>query len=103
MSFLFWLRRLFSLDTLDTRFTVSSTTPLKVAGDSLPERNDTRTDRVGGGSKAESSGKGNGEAGPKWWTREFILYYAILSFAIPMMFKAAIEVSRGRFPPRMEL
>ncbi|KAK2766268.1 glycerol transporter [Arachnomyces sp. PD_36] len=91
MGFLFWLRRLYSLDTLDTRFTTPSNTPLKVAGD-------TRADRAGAETKAEGSGQGNGATRPRWWTLEFIGYYAILSVAVPMMFKAAVEVSQVSHP-----
>ena len=96
MGFLFWLRRLYSLDTLDTRFTTPSTTPLKVAAESLPERNELRAERAGAGPRTGAGGNGNGASPPRWRSPEFILYYAILSVAVPMMFKSAIEVSQGR-------
>jgi hypothetical protein len=90
MGLLIWLRRLYSLDTLDTRFTVSATTPLKAAADDRSRA---------ASSKSGPSNQGRNGASPsRWNTLEFYVYYAIVGTAIPLMFKAAIEVSRGIYP-----
>lgn len=88
-SILSWFRRLYSLDTLDTRFIVSSNTPLKaVAADtrSAPAK-DARANAVA--SNASTS---------KWRTPEFWTYYVIFVIAVPLMFKTVIEVSQRSHP-----
>lgn len=85
-SMLAWFRQLYSLDTLDTRFTASANTPLKAAADSRPSK-DARANSVA-----------NNAAPSKWGTLEFYVYYVVFLFAIPWMFKSVIEVSQGRVP-----
>src|SRR5947209_1684882 len=61
------LRRLYSLDTLDTRFT-----------------------------KSKSSSPIQAEAQPsKWRTPEFYLYYVIFIVVVPQMFKVSYDVSKS--------
>jgi hypothetical protein len=61
------LRRLYSLDTLDTRFTNS-----------------------------KSSSAVQAEAPPsKWRTLEFYVYYVVFIVAVPQMFKVSYDVSKG--------
>ncbi|KAF7593511.1 glycerol transporter [Aspergillus hancockii] len=81
--------RLYSLDTLDTRFIVSSNTPLKaVAADSrsAPAK-DVRANAVA--SNATPS---------KWRTPEFWVYYVIFLIAVPLMFITVIGVSQESHP-----
>lgn len=109
MGLLYWFRRLYSLETLDTRFTVSSTTPLKAVADSgshnsLSEYNPGKNHYEDGrGSRAGGLGGTSNNAGsstsPKWNTLEFYIYYIIFILAVPMMFKTVIDVSRGKDQP----
>ncbi|KAL1953682.1 hypothetical protein VTO42DRAFT_2355 [Malbranchea cinnamomea] len=88
MGLLRFIRRLYSLETLDTRFTVSSSTPLKYAAESRSQ-----------GVASRGSGAGRNEAAPsRWNTPEFYVYYVIFILAVPMMFKAAIDVSQESHP-----
>ncbi|KAL4940815.1 hypothetical protein BDV06DRAFT_223688, partial [Aspergillus oleicola] len=85
LSFLSWFRRLYSLDTLDTRFTVPANTPVKVAAE------DTRS---GSAKDARSNAVANGASPSKWGTLEFYVYYAVFAIAVPLMFKTVINVSQ---------
>ncbi|PWY68081.1 glycerol:H+ symporter [Aspergillus sclerotioniger CBS 115572] len=84
-----WLRGLYSLDTLDTRLTVSSTTPPKVtAGDTRPaSARDARAQAIARNASP-----------PKWQTFEFYIYYVVFLIAVPLMFITAIGVSQESHP-----
>ena len=85
------LKRLYSLDTLDTRFTISSKTPPSVEKDIKLQGRDVPGISVGSNSKAKPS-----DAQPsKWRTREFYFYYVVFILAVPMMFKVTYDVSKG--------
>lgn len=91
-SILAWFRQLYSLDTLDTRFTASANTPLKAAAaDSRPSKH------------ARANSVANNAAPSKWGTLEFYVYYVVFLFAVPWMFKSVIEVSQGRLPGRKKI
>ncbi|PGH06452.1 hypothetical protein AJ79_06542 [Helicocarpus griseus UAMH5409] len=121
MSPFYWLRRLYSLDTLDTRFTVSSNTPLKAVNAAAELRitstNNGLLGRTGSGSFGSGSGNGNGSglrtnaqlggaparpslttSPPRWKTVEFYVYYVVFLVAVPLMFKAVIDVSKESHP-----
>ncbi|KAL2815778.1 MBOAT, membrane-bound O-acyltransferase family-domain-containing protein [Aspergillus cavernicola] len=89
LSLISWLRRLYSLDTLDTRFTVPANTPLKVAAE------DTRS---GSAKDARSNAVANSASPSKWGTAEFYAYYIVFIVAIPLMFKTVIDVSQESHP-----
>lgn len=75
-----WLRRVYSLDTLDTRFT-STATP------------DTR--RPAKDSRANAIAQG---ASPSLWrTPEFFIYYIFFIVLVPLMFKTVSDASKGEF------
>lgn len=92
--------RLFSKDVLDTRFTKSSWA-LSTAGGSakpapidpakplpvLDNRNGTSRSRL-----TQSKGRDDTQAS-KWATLEYAVYYIIVGIAVPLMFKAAYDVS----------
>lgn len=86
LSFLSWLRRLYSLDTLDTRFTVPANVPVKIAAE------DTRS---GSAKDARSNAVTNSASPPRWATLEFYVYYMVFIVAVPLMFKTVIDVSQG--------
>lgn len=89
-----YLRQLYSLDTLDTRFVVPATAPPKEAleqaqvdpANPLPVPN----------------GKDKGRSGiehaqqPRWRTNEFYFYYLVISASVFFMFKLVIDCSKGR-------
>ncbi|KAL4970698.1 putative glycerol:H+ symporter (Gup1) [Aspergillus stella-maris] len=89
LSFLSWFRRLYSLDTLDTRFTVPAKTPVKVAAE------DTRS---GSAKDARPNAVADRASPSKWGTLEFYVYYAVFAIAIPLMFKTVIGVSQESHP-----
>lgn len=80
-----FLRRAYHLDTLDTRFTNSSSVPYQTVIDA-------RSDPV---STEESANKARARSQPsKWNTPEFYFYYLIFILAVPYMFWVPYEVSR---------
>ncbi|KAK4188513.1 glycerol uptake protein 1 [Podospora australis] len=88
-----FLRRLYDLDTLDTRFTTPSGVPYKVGGD-LGKREDDN-----GGSNLSKRGAAAGaDPKSKWGTPEFYLYYLVFLLAVPSMFWVAYDVSRPSDP-----
>ncbi|RHZ52237.1 hypothetical protein CDV55_103359 [Aspergillus turcosus] len=87
-SILSWFRRLYSLDTLDTRFTASATTSLKAAADTRPpSAKDARANAIA-----------NGASPPNWRTPEFFVYYFVFLTVVPMMFKTVIDASKESHP-----
>ena len=76
-----FLRSLYDLDTLDTRFTTPSSVPYRA---SLDKRED---DAKVPDKRAER---------PKWNTPEFYLYYLVFLVVVPYMFWVAYDVSRRR-------
>ncbi|KAF7513233.1 hypothetical protein GJ744_010629 [Endocarpon pusillum] len=92
-------RRLYSLDTLDTRLTTSSHTPLTIATEESSEK-----------STSERTVEKNPANLPpqvlpaKWRTPEFCLYFAVITFCLPLMFRSVMKVSRPSHPnyPKFE-
>lgn len=81
-----WLRRLYSLDTLDTRFT-SPTTSAKAAADTRPpSAKDAQSNAIA--QKANAS---------LWRTPEFFVYYMFFITLVPLMFKTVADASKGTF------
>ncbi|EAW11269.1 putative glycerol:H+ symporter (Gup1) [Aspergillus clavatus NRRL 1] len=83
-----WFRRLYSLDTLDTRFTASATTPLKATADTRPPA----------AKDARANAIANGASPSNWRTPEFYIYYFIFLTAVPLMFKTVIDASKESHP-----
>jgi len=89
-----FLRQLYSLDTLDTRFVIPANAPPKEALEyvelssvqTLPFRNE----------QAKSRDAGLGSVRPsRWNTPEFYAYCLVISACIPFMFKSVVDVSKG--------
>ncbi|KAI9845788.1 MAG: glycerol transporter, partial [Pleopsidium flavum] len=101
MALLGLLRRLYSLDTLDTRFTTSSRTPLKQRPSDTQPRIDP-AQSASGGVETSNGYAGNTRLGEKssdispsrWKTPEFFVYYFIFITVVPMMFKVTYDVSK---------
>ena len=85
MSF---LQQLYSLDTLDTRFTTSSSTPPKPDGNASEARSPEKNN--------DASGLPPGASPSRWNTPEFYLYALVHLLAVPSMFKAVIDVSQRK-------
>jgi hypothetical protein len=79
-----FLRSVYGLDTLDTRFTTPSSVPYKTVIESR-DGNGKRDAREKPDSRAQPS---------KWGTPEFIVYYVIFVVTVPYMFWIAYDVSR---------
>jgi protein-cysteine N-palmitoyltransferase HHAT len=90
MTIISFFRDLYSLDTLDTRFTTSSTTPLKAGDD---ESRKTATQDGPSSSKLPS-----GASPPRWRTPEFLLYLLVFIVSVPQMYLAVVEVSQADSP-----
>ena len=90
MTILSFFRELYSLDTLDTRFTTSAHTPLKVAAD---ESAKTTTNDGTVSSRAPP-----GTSTSRWRTPEFALYLLVFLFCVPKMYLSVVEVSQTTSP-----
>lgn len=90
MGLLSSVRGIYSLDTLDTRFTTPSTVPYDTAVSAGEGTNGKR----GVYNKPDKRAQP-----PKWKTPEFILYYLFLGVIIPCMFWIAYDVSKGACQP----
>lgn len=96
MALLSFLRRLYSLDTLDTRFTISSTTPPKQAA-SEPRIDPAKPSLSESKNAARADPRTPGPQPSKWNTPEFYLYYLVFLTAIPSMFYVVYDVSKGAY------
>ncbi|KAF1839744.1 glycerol:H+ symporter-like protein [Decorospora gaudefroyi] len=95
MAFPF-VRQLYSLDTLDTRFVVPATAPPREA---LEE---AKLDPAGP-IPVEDSNRGSRSSGdnvqpPRWNTTEFYFYYVAIIASVFFMFKAVLDVSQESHP-----
>lgn len=89
MAFFQHLRNIYTLDALDTRFTTSSTTPLRIASDpksSARKQNASQTLR---GPQPQPS---------KWLTPEYLVYWGFVIVCVPLMFYTAYDVSKATAP-----
>lgn len=100
MMWLQYLRQLYSLDTLDTRFIISSTAPPKQALNELrldptrpsPQQDGQAQVRLSNGKPTKSV---EGAQPSRWRTLEFYIYYFVFITAVPFMFKVVYDVSKG--------
>lgn len=98
MSLLQYVQKLYSLDTLDPRFTASAKAAATPSGTQIdpakpsPKEGGAGVKPRNGGQKAVTSN----EASPSLWTTpEFFVYYLIFLICVPLMFKAVYDVSKG--------
>jgi hypothetical protein len=89
-----YIRQLYSLDTLDTRFIVPATAPPKEA---LEEAKVDPVDPlpVANGRNKSRSGTDHVQP-PRWRTNEFYFYYLVISVSVFFMFKLVIDCSKGK-------
>jgi protein-cysteine N-palmitoyltransferase HHAT len=89
MEVLHFFRRLYSLDTLDTRLTTSSLIPLAAATDESAEK-PTSERRA----ESEPASLPAGASPSKWRIPEFYFYYTVIILVVPQMFRSVMNVSR---------
>lgn len=94
MSLFSFLRSIYDIDTLDTRFTTPSTVPFKA--DTSSSKAAGRNGTLGhSDSRRDASAEIAKRAEPsKWRTPEFLVYYFIFLTVVPYMFWVAYDVSR---------
>ena len=85
MNALQWAGRLYSLDTLDTRFTAFAKTSVSNEGPSTVPNGGRKNARDAVASKATPS---------RWRTPEFGVYALVFAFVVPLMFKSVIDISK---------
>ena len=90
MNLLQFAGRLYSLDTLDTRFSTSAKTPPSRIDPAPATPEDSRWGRNGQQEIAQ------GAKPPKWRTPEFAVYGLIILVAVPLMFKSVYDVSQRK-------
>lgn len=92
-----YLRRLYSLDTIDTRFTTNSKTPLHQTASehgvdvsrpaiASPEQSNVKQDQA----------LQSGTQPSRWRTPEYYFYYLVFIVMVPLMFKVPFDVSQGK-------
>jgi len=93
-SLLYFFRRLYSLDTLDTRFTHSAKVPLRHAA---TERGvDISKPAANNGDDVAKEASGQPHTQPsRWNTLEYYVYYLVFVTVIPLMFYVPYSVSKG--------
>ena len=90
MSLTSYLHDVYSLDTLDKRFTATSSRPHD-AGRKLANVRARRASWED--ARSRSSESSTGASPSRWRTPEFFLYYLVFLICVPLMFKAGIDAS----------
>lgn len=90
MNLLQYAGRLYSLDTLDTRFTSLSKTPPSRIDPARPSPDEASYKK--GRSGADELAKG--ASPPRWRSPEFIYHGLVVFLAVPLMFKTAYDASK---------
>lgn len=91
MSLLWSFKRLYSLDTLDTRFTHSSKVPIQVT--KSEDGIDISKPAVRENGRAETRQNVHPS---RWNTLEYYFYYFIFLTIVPLMFYVPYSISKGR-------
>lgn len=97
MGLFSYIKSIYALDTIDTRFTNPSNTPYRTVIDARRDpatSGSKRDDSIpGAGQRTDYSGRPIAQAS-KWATPEFYLYYVVFIVVVPYMFWIAYDVSR---------
>lgn len=90
MNILHYAGRLYSLDTLDTRFTTSPKRSASQIDTAIPSLKEGRKSRNGPDTAARCGSPS------RWSTPEFMIYGLVILVAIPWMFKTVYDVSQRK-------
>lgn len=91
MSSSYYLKRLYSLDTLDTRFTHSAKVPIQVTASK--HGIDISKPAVADNGRAER----RQDVHPsRWNTLEYFFYYFVFLTIVPLMFYVPYSISKGK-------
>lgn len=99
MGLFSYLRTIYQLDTIDTRFTNASNTPYQTVIDARidPAQPYEKRDGPPQGVPVKLDINGRPLAQPsKWGTLEFYIYYFVFLTIVPYMFWIAYDVSRRK-------
>ena len=94
-----FVQKLFSLDTLDTRFTASAKPSQSIPLQPDPVKPSPTADSDGNlraNGVVPSQKKKDSVPPPKWRTPEFYFYWLFIAVSLPLMFKAGFEVSKRK-------
>lgn len=92
MSLSSWAGRLYSLDTLDSRFTSSAKSPISPIDPATTSPEERRKERNIPETLPE------GAKPPKWRTPEFTVYGLVFLIVVPLMFWTVYDVSQRELP-----
>lgn len=108
MSWLRFWRKIYSLETLDTRFVTSAITPPRISATDFELESAQGTSSAQPNGVQQRSARGGSRDGvpsdiksPLWDTLEFYFYYFIFVTVVPLMFYIPYAVSKRqelRFP-----
>ena len=97
MTILNYAPKLYSLDTLDTRFTTSSRSPFSATPSQIdpvkPSSKEERSGNVSGGV-LDTDNQNIGLPPSRWRTVEYYVYYVIITVSLIKMFKVAFDISK---------
>lgn len=100
MSLFSYVRSIYTLDTIDTRFTNDSKTSYRSVIEARldPAKVESVRDGPPPGVPIRRDNSGRPIAQPsKWGTLEFYFYYVVFIVVVPYMFWIAYDVSRRKF------
>jgi len=98
MSFLYLVKRLYSLDTLDTRFTHSSKVPVR----NVSSERGVVTPKPAAGDDGDVAKQASNlpvTQPSRWNTFEYYVYYFVFVVMVPLMFYVPYSVSTGDHVP----
>jgi protein-cysteine N-palmitoyltransferase HHAT len=90
MTVITFFQQLYSLDTLDTRFTTSATTPLKFTNAQSAKTAESKDD-------GRPEGLASGASPSRYNTWEFYFYALVFLICVPLMYMAVVDVSQRMF------
>ncbi|KAF2751844.1 glycerol:H+ symporter-like protein [Sporormia fimetaria CBS 119925] len=90
------LRRLFAVETLDTRFVIPANAPPREVLKEIQQDSSRTAQFANGGLKGKNTAP---DAEPsRWNTPEYYLYYLVFLICVPLMFKSVYDVSKESHP-----
>jgi hypothetical protein len=100
MGILSYVQSIYTLDTIDTRFTNSSSTPYRVDPTAAASKRDDS--KPGAEVRLDSNGRPRAQPS-RWNTPEFYFYYFVFLTVVPYMFWIGYDVSRRQYTEHLLL